>query len=73
MTKQIPAVGSLVRPTGSKLTYRVASAHEHGCYVEVADAAGSTLRYDEKRFTLACCRNTGMLFDGQWRAWEAVA
>lgn len=70
-TKNIPAVGTTVRPVGSKISYQVKSTHEHGCYVEATST--SQLHYSQRRATLACCRNTGTLFDGNWRAWEVVA
>lgn len=80
MGKVIPAVGTLVRPSTGDILYRVVEAHEHGCRVEaimseVVDVAGRQprkLRYNEKCFSLAVCRNTGMLFDGGWRGWTVV-
>lgn len=79
-TKQIPAVGSLVRPVGSELVYRVVESFEHGCRVEAVSTEATPvpgrqsrpLHYSEKRFSLACSRDTGMLFDGSWRGWETI-
>jgi hypothetical protein len=47
--KSIPAVGSLVRPVGSDLVYRVVEAFKHGCCVEavsteVRDVPGRAAR-----------------------------
>lgn len=63
-------VGTLMRPSGSEVTYTVVRVGEFGCAVEVAD--GRKLHYSEKRFTLACDRNTGKMFDDRWRGWEVV-
>lgn len=79
-SKQIPGVGTTVRPVGSAITYRVVDANAHGCRVEaiqtemsrVDGRAARPLHYSEKRFLLAACRNTGRLFDNQWRCWEVV-
>lgn len=79
-SKKIPGIGTTVRPVGSEITYRVVDVHAHGCRVEaiqteivrVVGRAAKPLHYSEKRFLLAVCRNTGRLFDGQWRVWEVV-
>jgi hypothetical protein len=78
MSKTIPAVGSTLRPVGSEILYRVIAAGEHGCRVEAIDETTAPvpgrqprkLHYSEKRFSLACDRNNGTLFDDRWRAWE---
>ena len=80
MTKEIPQVGSIVRPVGGEIRYRVVQAYEHGCRVEaidteVVDVAGRQprpLRYNEKRALLSVSRVDGSLFDGNWRAWEVL-
>lgn len=78
--KKIPPVGTLVRPVGSDIRYRVVRTSEYGCSVEPIDTEVETvpgrqprpLHYSEKRALLAVNRNTGTLFDGRWRAWEVI-
>jgi hypothetical protein len=78
--KKIPEVGSVVRPVGSSIRYRVVAALEHGCRVEAIDTEVETapgrkarpLHYSEKRALLAVDRADGGLFDDRWRAWEVL-
>jgi hypothetical protein len=80
-TKRVPQIGSVVRPVGSSIRYRVVDAHEHGCRVEAIDAEVQSvpgrkprpLHYSEKRASLAVSRVDGSLFDDSWRAWEVVS
>lgn len=80
-TKQVPQVGSIVRPVGGEIRYRVVEAHAHGCRVEAIDTEVQTvdgrqprpLHYSEKRASLAVSRTDGGLFDDRWRAWEVIS
>lgn len=69
MSANIPKVGSLVSPSGSDIKYRVVEAGEFGCRVESVD---TKLHYSIRRFSLSISRETGMLFDAQWRGWKVV-
>jgi hypothetical protein len=80
-TKQVPQIGSTVRPIGSSILYRVVDAHAHGCRVEAITTEVETvpgrkarpLHYSEKRASLAVSRVDGSLFDDCWRAWEVIS
>lgn len=80
MKRQVPKIGTIVRPVGSEIRYQVIDAHEYGCRVEAIDTEvvvadgrkARPLHYSEKRFSLAVSRDNGALFDDRWRAWEVL-